>query len=293
MTKKYKFCDDLTILELVMMGGLLSEYNFSNHVASDIGTNQLFLDPANLKTQTSISDLEQWTANNKMRLNQKKSNYIIFTRSRQPFATRLTINEEWMERQDSIKLLGIWLDEDGGWKTNTHKMCQKAYSRVSMLTKLRYAAVNIEDLITVYKLYIRSSLEYCSVAFHSSLSSQQAAALERCQAVCLRVILGEMYISYEAALEMAGLSKLADRRQQRCIDFAKKSIKHPTNQRFFPLNQEKSTQIRNREKYLVNFASTNSYKNSAIPYCQRLLNTMDDKERAGGEEQPGEERRPG
>ena len=49
---KYKFCNDLTILELVMMGGLLAEYNFATHVASDIGTDQLFLDPSNLKTQT-------------------------------------------------------------------------------------------------------------------------------------------------------------------------------------------------------------------------------------------------
>ena len=104
----------------------------------------------------------------------------------------------------------------------------------------------------------------------------------RCQAVCLGVIFREMYFSYEAALEMAGLSKLADRRQERCIDFAKK--KH----RFFPQNQTNTNQIINREKYLVNFASTNFYKNSAIPYCQRLLNTMDEKERDGGEEEPGE-----
>ena len=104
-----------------------------------------------------------------------------------------------------------------------------------MLTKLRNAGVSTEDLILIYKLHIRACLEYCGVAFHSSLSSQQAAALERCQAVCLRVIFVEMYVSYEAALEMAGLSKLADRRQEMCIDFAKKCIKHPSNHRFFPI----------------------------------------------------------
>ena len=198
-----------------------------------------------------------------------------------------------MERQSSIKLLGVWLDEDGGWKSNTRELCKKAYTRLSMLTKLRYAGVSTEDLILVYKLYIRSSLEYCGVAFHSSLSSQQAASLERCQAVCLKVILGESYISYEAAMEMAGLSKLADRRQKRCAEFSKKCIQHPTNKRLFPLNgnAENSNQIRNREKYAVNFAHTNTYKNSTVPYCQRLLNTMaEEDKRAGGEEQP--EKRP-
>ena len=162
-----------------------------------------------------------------------------------------------------------------------------------MLTKLRYAGVSIEDLIIVYKLYIRSSLEYCGVAFHSSLSSQQAASLDRCQAVCLKVILGESYISYEAAMEMAGLTKLSDRRQTRCEEFSKKCIQHPTNKRLFPLNDvENATQIRNREKYVVNFAHTNAYKKSTIPYCQRLLNTMVNRDKqAGGEEQP--ERSPG
>ena len=121
----------------------------------------------------------------------------------------------------------------------------------------------------------------------SSLSSQQAAALKRCQAVCLKVILSDSYVSYEAAMEMTGLTKLADRRQERCVDFSKKCIQHPANRRLFPLNdsKENTNQIRNREKYIVNFTYTNTYKNSTIPYCQRLLNTMaeQDKRTGGGE----------
>ena len=35
------------------------------HVASDIGTDQLFLDTSNLKTQSNITELEHWTETNK------------------------------------------------------------------------------------------------------------------------------------------------------------------------------------------------------------------------------------
>ena len=281
---KYKFCDDLTILELVTMGSMLSEYNITNHVASDVGTKQKFLDPAQLKTQGYISDLELWTKQNKMRLNESKTNYIIFNRTRDPFATRLTINGQWMQRKESIKLLGVWLDEDGGWSKNTQELCKRAYSRLSMLTKLRYAGVSIEDMLVVYKMHIRSCLEYCSVVHHSSLSIQQAAALDRCQAVCLRVILGDSYVSYEAALEMTGLTTLEERRASRCRDFAKKCTRHETNKRMFPLNTAESSNydMRHREKYVVNFARTSSYKNSTIPYCQRLLNSMDQGGRSHG-----------
>ena len=43
---------DLTILELVSIGSLLAEYDVRSHVASDVGTEQRFLDPALLQTQT-------------------------------------------------------------------------------------------------------------------------------------------------------------------------------------------------------------------------------------------------
>ena len=158
-----------------------------------------------------------------------------------------------------------------------------------MLTKLRYAGVNTEDLLTIYKLHIRSCLEYNAVSYHSSLSSQQEASLERCQSVCLRVILQDNYIDYEAALEMAGLEKLALRRLKRCLDFTKKCLKHPINKRMFPLNPNLKNQqkVRAREKYVVNFARTNIYKNSTIPFCQRLLNSEEEEEE--GEEEEGEE----
>ena len=82
-----------------------------------------------------------------------------------------------------------------------------------------------------------------------------------------------MYVSYSAALEMCGLQTLSDRRKQRCLDFSLKSSKHPRNRRLFPLNQSKSQHfVREKETFKVNFAKTEDYKKSAIPYCQRLLN---------------------
>ena len=42
----------------------------------------------------------------------------------------------------------------------------------------------------------------------------------------------------------------------------------------FPVNPNlgNDIDIRNREQFKVNFARTNAYKNSALPFCQRLLN---------------------
>ena len=72
----------------------------------------------------------------------------------------------------------------------TKEICVKAYSRMSMITKLKYVGVTTEDLIDIYILYIRSITEYCSVVFHSRLTNEDSDKIERIQKTCLKVILG-------------------------------------------------------------------------------------------------------
>ena len=128
----------------------------------------------------------------------------------------------------------------------------------------------------IYVLFIRSIAEYSSVAFHSSLTKKESAKIEKIEKIqktCLKVILGDMFIDYASALEMTGLQILADRRQARCLDFAMKCASHPRNQALFPRNLTTSQHyIQNKEVFQVNFARTEEYKNSTIPFCQRLLN---------------------
>ena len=82
-----------------------------------------------------------------------------------------------------------------------------------------------------------------------------------------------MYIDYNSALEMSGLETLSARRQARYLDFALKCVKHQRNERIFSLNKKSSQYYtRDNEVFQVNFARTEDYKKSAIPYCQRLLN---------------------
>ena len=140
-----------------------------------------------------------------------------------------------MERKNSIKLLGMTLQEDGGWEENTRDLCKKAYARISLLTKLKYSGTSIEDLVHVYKMYIRSRLEYNSVVFHSSLTQEQSKKLDRCEAVCLKIILQEMFVSHSAACEMLGIRKLSLRRETRCLNFSKNCLKQPQNKHFFLL----------------------------------------------------------
>ena len=269
---KYKYVDDLSLLQLVLLSGLLVEYNFHNHVASDIATNSKYLPPDKYSTQTHIDHIANWTDLNLMKLNETKCKYMIFSRSKEKFTTRLKVNGENLERISAIQLLGVWISEDLTWDKNCREICQKAYSRLSLITKLKYVGVCVEDLLDIYILFIRSITEYCAVVFHSSLTQQQSNKLEAIQKTCLKVIYGESYTDYETALQTSGLERLSERRLRRCLDFSLKCLNNSKMSKKFPKNPNFCESLRFSEMFTVNLASTSSYQHSAMPFCKRLLN---------------------
>ena len=270
---RYKYVDDLNILEIISLVGLLGEYDYLHHVPSDIGTDQLFLPPHSYATQDNLDSIADWTKMNLMKINEEKTKYMVFTRVNADFTTRLTVNGAKIDEYKEVKVVGVWLTSDLKWGKNTKEISRRAFARVSLITKLKYVGVKREDLIDVYVLFVRSLLEYCAVLWHSGLTIDQQNSLERVQKSCLRVILGEEYIDYSNALETCNLKTLYDRREERCMSFAKRCLKHPVHSRLFPLNPWNPHYIRDSEKFKVNFAKTETYKKSAIPYIQRLLNS--------------------
>ena len=272
---RFKYVDDLTVLELVLLTGILTEYNFKQHVASDIGNDELYVPANHLKSQQYIDNIAAWTAENQMKLNADKSNYMIFSRSQTEFATRLSMENNTLDRVEEIKLVGLWITTYLDWDKNTHEMCKKAFARITMLTKLKYVGTSRQDLIDVYILYIRSILEYCSVVWHSTLTAEQSTRIENVQKLCMKIILGSEYNGYEDSLEECGLQTLKSRREAKCLKFGLKSLLHPTHSKLFPVNPHILSQNishPNREHFTVNWARTDSYRMSAVPYIQRMLN---------------------
>ena len=68
------------------------------------------------------------------------------------------------------------------WERNCKEICMKAFARLLMISKLKYVGVNVDDLLDIYILFIRSVMEYCAVVFNSSrLTQEQSNKLERIQ----------------------------------------------------------------------------------------------------------------
>ena len=191
----YKYVDDLEVHELVALAGILIDYNFTEHVASDVGIYEKFLPTNRCRTQDINNSIKKWTKDNKMKLNKSKSNYMVFTRSQKPFATRFTLNVVKLDQVKETKLLGVWLSENLTLGRNTREICKKAYSRIPILTKLKNVGSIISDLVEIYCLVIRSTTEYCSTAFHHSLTQHEDNKIEPIQKTSLKIILGNQFTS--------------------------------------------------------------------------------------------------
>ena len=275
--RKFKFIDDLSILEVINLLSIgLSSYNFKFHVASDIPTNGYYIHSPNMETNTFLDKISQWTEQNKMMLNKDKTKCMLFNYTNDfQFSTRMSIEDTRTEVVNETKLLGVLINNKLSWDSNTSCLVKKANARMRLLHKLIEFGVPKEDLRTIYVLFIRSCLEQSCQVWHSSLTLENLTDLERVQKNALRIILQDQYESYGKALELMEMESLYDRREELCLSFAIKCTKSKNSQinSMFPLNKSHTTvDTRKSEKYHVQMAHTGRYKDSAIPYMQRLLN---------------------
>ena len=158
----------MEILNLISQG--LATYNFKNHVASDIdASHNQFLPQENFNSQTLLNRIGDWTDSKLMKLNTEKSKYMIinFTDNYR-FNSRLLLDDRLLEQVTETRLLGVVMNDQLTWQPNTDFITKKAYKRMIMLHKLFDFGLQMEDMLDIYILYIRSILESSAVVWHSS-----------------------------------------------------------------------------------------------------------------------------
>ena len=75
---------------------------------------------------------------NKLTVNVKKTNYVIFkVRQKQlPFVLfNIRINNETIERKSHTKFLDVYVDENLNWKEHVNLIARKASKSIGIITK--------------------------------------------------------------------------------------------------------------------------------------------------------------
>ena len=127
---KYKYFDDLTTLEVINLLSIgLTSLNVKKQVPSDLPIHGQFINSNQLLSQKYLQDLNQWSEDHQMIINQNKTKAMIFnfTQNHQ-FHTRLNLKNEYIEIVNKMKLLGTIISNDLSWDYN----CEQLGTKVNM-----------------------------------------------------------------------------------------------------------------------------------------------------------------
>ena len=272
---RYKFVDDLTTMEKISLVNVgLATYNSKTHVPSHIADHNQFIPSEHLKSQQYMEDIKNWTEDNKMKLNEKKTKNMIFNFStNKQFSTDITVNGEVIETVKEARLLGTIISNDLKWEANTNYLVQDSNKRLRLLHNASKFTRNKQHLKQVYMLQVRCKLEQATPVWHHSITQSENTSLERVQRAAVRVIMGDSYKNYNDALEVLKMDSLEKRRDKLTLNFAKSSLKLEKMKKLFPLNVNNHGMIkRTYEKYKVIKARTERYKSSTVINIQKMLN---------------------
>ena len=83
----------------------------------------------------------------------------------------------------------------------------------------------------------------------------------------------DKYETFKNALDVLCIDSLFKRRDKLILAFGRKSLTLDQTKETLPLNDNMNTlKFWNRNKYRVRKGNTERFKNSTIPYIQRILN---------------------
>ena len=130
-----------------------------------------------------------------------------------------------------------------------------------------------QELVTIYKGYMRPVLEYAAPLWHPGLTQKQVDQVENIQKRVCKHILGWEYTSYPDSLAELELESLEDRRLNICREFAVKCSTSGKFSRWFPPSEYCSSMtLRKQRKFEFLKHKTNRFRDSPIPFMVNLLN---------------------
>ena len=274
-TLKKKYVDDLSLLEAIQLRSTLVPAPLVAHGPNNYREQSgLVLPPEYSVLQHQLHDLLSFTNKNKMKINMKKTKVIPFNPfPKYGFLPQLSFpGEAPLEVIDETKLLRVTLSSDLTWTAHTKDITNRSLRKLWVLIRFKALGATREQLLMVYILRIRSTLEFACPVFHSSLTKDQSNKIEMIQKKAFAIILGQHYQSYENALDTLNQDRLDIRRDSICLNFALKCTKSSQHYSMFPINTNFRENMRYVKKFLEPSCRTSRHFKSPIPYMTRLLN---------------------
>ena len=127
-----------------------------------------------------LEKISKWASMWKVTFNASKSKDIIFSKNKLLFnSPPLVFNNTYVERVAEHKHLGLWLTLSLCWSKHVHETCLKATRKLAVLRSVK--CLKIETLDVLYKIQIRSCIDYMLPVYYQTLKQTDKARLDKVQ----------------------------------------------------------------------------------------------------------------
>ena len=163
-----------------------------------------------------LQSISTWAYNWKMLFNpdpKKPAQEVLFSRKYQSQThPTISLNNVQVERTTSQKHLGVILDEKLNFKQHVDSAISKINKGISLIKKLRYTLPR-KSLITVYKVFLRTLIDYGDIIYDQPNNNSFCEKLEAIQYKAALTITGAIQgTSRDRIYAELGLESLKDRR---------------------------------------------------------------------------------
>ena len=154
------------------MRRIIEKHNISHHSYADDTQLYIYCDNNELSIQAAITQLElciadvcKWMTENAPRLNEEKTDFIIFAAHTNQYSTpSLCIGESVINPSESIKILGVILENRLTMQKHMTNICQSSYMHIRKINSIRRYLSEQATLILINSTVL-IRLDYCNSVY--------------------------------------------------------------------------------------------------------------------------------
>lgn len=261
----FKYVDDTTIVEAVDISGAIKHFTTAASRAM-----------SKAKYTEVISNLLTDKASQiGMKVNCKKTQLLMVS-APNGFKNEsyIRIGQEQIKSEDRMKLLGFVFGPEPNVRLHVEEIKSKFRARFWSLIHLRKSGFKGVELLKLFNVFVRPTIEYCSVVYHSLLTEGQSNELERMQKQAVKLAFG-WEKSYQMLCAENQIETLRERRENYVNNFIKKTVASEWfGPLWYPLRDPTTHNLRDRRPFYETKARSTRYFNSPLAFLRIRANEL-------------------
>ena len=143
--------------------------------------------------EQDLKTISDWFKANKLTLNLEKTEYIFFGARPIKVKPTLEIDNVTLRPVETVKFLGLWLDQNLNWDTHVNKLTAKIKRNLHLLRTPKHL-FNKKTLKLIYHAQIQSHINYGLILWGSMTRQNNLLRVQSVQNKCVEIISGNKNI---------------------------------------------------------------------------------------------------